>query len=272
MKKLLCTLCTMICFFVSCKQEDVVVNNIEDNQPEVQEPEIKYRPFTINGITFNMILVEGGTFKMGSSTQEEVIFQPVHDVTVSDFYISETEVSQELYTAIVRKNPSRDRYPQNPVDCIGYTEALWFIIYLNEITGLDFRLPTEAEWEYAARGGKYSKGYIYAGGDKIDDVAHYGGDWLSLEGYPPKPVKSMLPNELGIYNMSGNVAEWCSDYYGDYPNDAQVNPVGPKDGTYKVIRGGSWSNSANQCAATWRGYSKDLELTTNGIRIVLSVP
>ena len=204
--------------------------------------------YTVNGVSFKMIAVKGGTFQMGSDDG----YNAVHQVTLSDYYIGETEVTQELWNAVMGSNPSYFYgNMQRPVETVSWNDCQTFISRLNELTGETFRLPTEAQWEYAARGGYKSKGYTYSGSNAIDDVAWH---WYNSD-RTTHPVKTKAPNELGIYDMGGNVWEWCSDWYGDYSSAAQTDPTGPATGYYRVGRGGSWDNDATYCRVAFRGNS-----------------
>lgn len=209
--------------------------------------------FTVNGVTFTMISVEGGTYTMGANEGEgvEKDESPEHSVTVDDFAIGETEVTQELWTAVMGKNPSG--YTTNvqlPVESVNWFECQAFIEKLNELTGEKFRMPTEAEWEFAARGGNKSKGYLYSGSDSIAEVAWYQDNADNVT----HPVKEKKPNELGLYDMSGNVWEWCSDWYADYSPEAATNPTGPQNGNCRVVRGGSWLVDPAICRSTDRSF------------------
>ena len=218
-------------------------------------------PFTVNGVTFKMVKVEGGTFTMGATKEqgknaydEE---RPAHQVTLSDYYIGQTEVTQELWTAVMGSNPSEFKGDNLPVEKVSWDDCQAFIEKLNrllsnELGGKRFALPTEAQWEFAARGGNKSKGYKYAGSNNLDDVAWF---WDN-RGEQTHPVAQKQPNELGLYDMSGNVWEWCKDWYGRYSRNAQTNPQGPASGTNRVYRGGSWLNSAEYCRVSNRNFNK----------------
>ncbi|MBQ5751211.1 MAG: SUMF1/EgtB/PvdO family nonheme iron enzyme, partial [Bacteroidaceae bacterium] len=231
--------------------------------------------FTVNGVSFTMIPVKGGTFKMGATREQKNIFDdenPVHRVTLSDYYIAETEVTQALWQAVMGSNPSDFKGKNNPVEQVSYNDCITFIEKLNTLlanqlpAGKKFRLPTEAEWEYAARGGSQSKGYQYSGSNTLNDVAWYD----SNSGRKTHPVKQKQPNELGIYDMSGNVCEWCSDWYGSYSSSAQTNPTGPSSGSNRVLRGGSWGNYAQYCRVAIRYcMTPGFCFNNNGLRLAL---
>lgn len=239
------------------------------NAGEIAEKEKK---FSVNGVEFKMIFVEGRTFTMGATSEQgddaSNNEKPAHQVTLSNYYIGETEVTQALWKAVMGSNPSYFKGDNLPVENVSYIDVKEFITKLNQKTGKKFRLPTEAEWEYAARGGKKSKGYKYSGSDNIDDVAWYSEN----SDDKTHPVKTKRPNELGIYDMSGNVWEWCSDRYGGYSSNAQTNPQGPSSGSGRVFRGGSWNYNAWICRASIRscGY---LSILSNflGFRLALAL-
>ena len=217
--------------------------------------------FTVAGASFNMVQVEGGTFMMGAADDDAEAAdreRPAHRVTLSGYSIGETEVTQELWQAVMGYNPSdMTDDPQRPVDYVSWDECQQFIAKLNEMTGRAFRLPTEAEWEFAARGGNHSKGYRYAGSDNVDEVAWYDGNsyYVDMDGpdFGSHAVKTLAPNELGLYDMSGNVMEWCQDYYGPYSAGAQTDPAGPSSGYGRATRGGSWGGTASACRVSYRG-------------------
>ena len=223
------------------------------------------REIEVNGVKFNMMCVEGGSFMMGSDDSSKE--KPMHQVTVSDFMIGETEVTQELWQAVMGSNPSRFNGVDNPVEFVSWSDCQKFIANINRLTGKCFRLPTEAEWEYAACGGNASVGYKFAGSDNIDKVGWYTNNSQATT----HPVATKSPNELGIYDMSGNVWEWCQDWYGDYGSDIQINPQGSLSGSARVIRGGSWMNDATtDCRVSRRLDLTPMARTSNlGFRLVL---
>ena len=224
--------------------------------------------FTVNGVTFKMIYVQGGSFTMGECKtkkrkRNKYYRGLAHNVTLSDFYIGETEVTQELWKAVMGDDLyfldwDKGRGNNIPVYNMSWYKGQKFVRKLNDLTGVTFRFPTETEWEYAARGGNQSQGFAYAGSDLPDDVSwHWGnsgdyylkGKWnykkLEKSHGRPHPVKTKFPNELGIYDMSGNVQEWCEDWYGNYNFSERVNPKGPTSGSRKVVRGGCWEHDAD---------------------------
>ena len=210
------------------------------------------KTFTVNGVSFEMVFVAGGTFQMGSNDGESRE-RPVHSVTLSDYYIGQTEVTQELWQAVMGSNPSFSGFvgAKNPVNYVSWNDCQEFVSKLNRLTGGRFRLPTEAEWEYAARGGNKSRGYKYSGSDDLGSVAWYKDN----SGREVHPVGSKSANELGLYDMSGNVWEWCSDWDGSYSSSPQTNPTGASQGSYRVNRGSGWSGDATYCRVANRGGS-----------------
>ena len=209
--------------------------------------------FTVNGVSFEMVRVEGGTFRMGATSEQGDDAwdseKPVHRVTLSSYYIGKTEVTQALWQAVMGSNPSRFRGADLPVECVSWDDCQEFIQKLNRLTGRNFRLPNETEWEFACRGGNNSRGYKYSGSNDTDNVAWY---WDN-SGRKTHPVATKAPNELGIYDMSGNVWEWCSDWYANYTSYSQTNPTGPQSWSRRVYRGGSWSGNARYCRSSNRG-------------------
>ena len=243
--------------------DSIVTYNYDDPDPA---PVTGDAEFTVNGAMFKMIFVEGGTFSMGSDSgaSDE---KPVHSVTLSDYMIGETEVTQELWQAVMGDNPSSFTGDmQRPVESVYWNDCQYFIEKLNELTGEHFSLPTEAQWEYAARGGKYSEGYAYSGSNTVDDVAWY---YLNSSS-STHPVKTKQPNELGLYDMTGNVQEWCQDWYGNYSSSSVADPVGPSSGDYRVLRGGAWYYSAVRVSD--RSYLAPIGMEfTKGFRLALPV-
>ena len=225
---------------------------------------------TVNGVTFNMIKVDGGTFTMGATPEQvnpESNEKPAHQVTLSSYYIGETEVTQALWKAVMGNNPSYFRGDNLPVENVSWKDCQTFIGKLNDLTGKRFRLPTEAEWEYAARGGKRRNHTQYSGGRRIDDVAWY----CDNSGSKTHSVKTKKPNELGLYDMSGNVWEWCQDWYGSYGSYVQTNPTGPGSGAYRVDRGGGWDYNERGCRSSNRSsYSPGYRFCSLGLRLALS--
>lgn len=208
--------------------------------------------FNVNGVKFVMVPVEGGTFMMGATAEQGRDAardeKPSHSVTLSSYYIGQTEVTQELWTAVMGSNPSLFEGTNLPVEQVTWNDCQTFITKLNSATGKRFRLPTEAEWEYAARGGNKSRGYKYSGSNNIEDVAWYTKNSNSTT----HSVATKSPNELGIYDMSGNVYEWCQDWDGSYSSSAQTNPKGAASGSCRVGRGGDWRSNALFCRSSHR--------------------
>jgi formylglycine-generating enzyme required for sulfatase activity len=200
----------------------------------------------------NMVFVQGGTFKMGCTSEQssdcEGDEKPVHEVRVSSFYIGKCEVTQAQWEMLMNNNPSSFKGTNLPVENVSWNDAIMFIERLNTATGKQYRLPTEAEWEYAARGGNQSKGYKYSGSNSVDEIAWYNGN----SGNKTHPVGTKKANELGIYDMSGNVWEWCYDWKGTYPASMQDNPTGVSSGSYCVYRGGSWGSIVGYCRVATR--------------------
>ena len=244
---------------------------------EVEKPKASFvangakKAYTVNGVSFTMVDVEGGTFTMGATSEQgsdaDSYEKPTHKVTLSNYAIGETEVTQELWQAVMGRNPANFKGDlQRPVEQVSWNDCQKFIKKLNQLTGENFRLPTEAEWEYAARGGNKSKGYKYSGSNTIDDVA-----WSTYNSSSTThAVKTKQPNELGLYDMSGNVWEWCSDWKGYYSSSAQTNPTGPSTGSYRVLRGGAWSTYGSGCRVAYRRNSDTpgYRHYYNGLRLV----
>ena len=223
-----------------------------------------------NGINIEMVKVEAGTFMMGATSEMQDPYddeKPVHQVTLTnDYYMGKYEVTQDLWQAVMGNNPSIFKGDNLPVEMVSWKDCQKFIRKLNNMTGRKFRLPTEAEWEYAARGGKKSRGYQYLGSSNISDVAWYNRN----SGSKTHPVGTKQANELGIYDMTGNVDEWCQDWFGSYVSSSQTNPTGAVSGSRRVWRGGSWGSNAGQCRSSFRGGDSTAYRTLFcGLRLVL---
>ena len=227
----------------------------------------------LGDIRIPMMPIEGGTFTMGCTRPNGTkhnyeVERPLHQVTVGDFYMCKYEVTQQLWEAVMHTNPSLRRgSSQLPVEQVSWNDVQIFIARLSQMTGYRFRLPTEAEWEYAARGGKRSHGYVFPGADgDPGSVAWYGMN----AGNVTHPVGQLKPNELGLYDMAGNVWEWCSDWFGDYPSAPQDNPVGPKHGDHRILRGGCMNSPSWGCSVSDRSwYQPDKGYGFYGFRLVL---
>lgn len=225
---------------------------------------------TLNPFENQMVFVKGGSYKMGDTFGDGNLEEkPVHPVTVNDFYISKYEVTQIQWVTIMGNNPSHFSGCDNcPVERVSWLDIQTFLAKLNELTGKKFRLPTEAEWEYAAKGGQAGMGYRYAGRNNINFVSWYNGNSNSKT----QPVGTKDPNELGIYDMSGNVWEWTNDWLSDYSDSPKVNPTGPVDGDYKVVRGGSWFGYIGGSRVACRGSDDPGNRRSYvGFRVALSV-
>ena len=252
---LLCflSLCVIVLGIITCESTAPTIGT------STYSPQVK--TYTANGVSFRMIEVEGGTFQMGATSEQVDPWRnekPAHSVTLSSYYIGETEVTQALWEAVMGSNPSRFKDGSNPVEQVSWNDCQAFIQKLNSLTGKTFRLPTEAEWEYAARGGSKSRGYQYSGSNTIGDVAWYTvnsyAKGSSSSDYGTHSVKTKQANELGIYDMSGNVWEWCLDWKEYYSSSSQTNPTGPETGYYRLIRGGGWDDVARYCRVAIRFY------------------
>ena len=224
-----------------------------------------------DGVNIEMVKVEAGSFDMGATPEmqnPDEDEKPVHRVTLTNnYYIGKYEVTQALWQAVMGSNPSHFKGDDLPVEQVSWNDCQDFISKLNAMTGKRFRLPTESEWEYAARGGNKSRGYQYSGSYNIDDVAWYSDN----SGSKTHAVGTKEPNELGIYDMTGNVWEWCQDWYGSYSGSPQTNPTGAVSGSFRVGRGGSWIYSASECRSSYRNYGTPGDrYGFLGLRLVLS--
>ena len=245
----------------------------ESERKKAEEERIKSQPrsFTVNGVSFELLYVKGGSFTMGCTSEQNGDCnndeKPTHNVVLSDYYMGKYEVTQELWVAVMGKNPSNKKGDNLPVENVSWNDVQDFISKLNQMTGQNFSLPTEAQWEYAARGGCKSKGYKYSGGNVLANVAWYADN----SGSTPHPVGTKDPNELGLYDMSGNVWEWCYDWYGGYSGETQHNPTGPASGSIRVLRGGSWSYFASLARVSYRLYGQPgSRFSGRGFRLVLN--
>lgn len=271
-----------------CKKS-VKICPYKGNHPKkVQKTDKKQRwknsikTINVNGVIFKMVKVQGGTFRMGEDLLEDNK-EPVHNVTLFTYYIGQTEVTQALWETVMGYNPSYIKRKDFPVYKISWYECQAFVERLSFLTGESFRLPTEAEWEFAARGGNKSKKYQYSGSNNIDEVAWYWrnsgekyltGEWdfiLCMENNCIQhSVATKRPNELGIYDMTGNVEEWCQDWFGGYEPTDQINPEGPETGNYRICRGGSYkgSESNSRIVARWLEKPSD-DYFSVGLRLAM---
>ena len=259
---------------------------LPESEPE-PEPDPEPKPeetktVTAKGVTFKMKLVEAGTFTMGATEEQtgDYIYEsPAHQVTLTkDYYMGETEVTQALWYAVMGQKPTSDSNYQwiedkglgdnYPAYYISWSDCQEFITKLNQLTGLTFRLPTEAEWEYAARGGnKATTQTLYSGSNTINDVAWYNGNSLKRT----HAVAGKAANVLGLYDMSGNVGEWCNDWFYSYNSGAQTDPTGPTSGSLRMLRGGSWYYYATDCRVAFRSYNSVADrYYYNGMRLALT--
>ncbi|MBR6018444.1 MAG: SUMF1/EgtB/PvdO family nonheme iron enzyme [Paludibacteraceae bacterium] len=225
--------------------------------------------FTIDTVHLKMIQIKGGTFMMGSNTRDDDQ-QPAHQVQLYDYYLSETEITQELWETVMGNNPSKNRNMQNlPVDNVSWEDCRQFIEQLNLLTGESFRMPTEAQWEYAARGGEHGQDTLYAGSNDISEVTLYHPE----EKRYVLPVRTAgKPNYLGLYDMTGNVFEWCSDGYCLYPKGLIINPHGDDESKRRIMRGGSWYNSElRTLTVTFRGTREEGGLPRQDIGLRLAI-
>lgn len=231
--------------------------------------------FEVNGVPIEMQRVEGGSFVMGATPDQYdadiYTNKPAHLVFISPYYIATTEVTNRLWRAVMaeREMLNMSGYPEHPVSFVNWVGVQEFIRRLDSITGMPFRLPTEAEWEYAARGGEKSKSYRFAGGNIADSVG-----WLyPTAGQWTHPVAQKQPNELGLYDMTGNVAEWCQDIYGPYQMAAVPDPCGADTGSYRIVRGGSYDEVKANChLSVRRWYTPETTAGYIGFRIAMTLP
>ena len=234
-------------------------------------PQTETIPVGNTGLSITMVKVDGGTFTMGATeeqgTDANSLEKPAHQVTVSDYWIAQLQVTQELWVAVMGSNPSHFTGDLKlPVEYMSWNDCQTFITKLNTMTGQQFRLPTEAEWEFAARGGIHDVVSKYSGSDDVEEVAWYYFNSNSTT----HPVGQKKPNELGLYDMSGNVYEWCQDWYSEYTTASQTNPTGPATGEYRIVRGGHWGSTAKGCRVSYRnGYWPTSVDCTIGLRLAM---
>ena len=267
----------MIFILISCG------DNEEKDEPSYEEH--KTTTVTVNGVSFTMVKIEGGTFTMGATPEQPTYAleksneKPAHEVSLSSYCIGQTEVTQALWQAVTGNNPyDNPSYftgdLNRPVECVSWENCQEFIKRLNQITGKTFRLPTEAEWEFAARGGNKKQGFVYAGSNSIGSVAWYKNNAYDVGSHSPDygthTVASKAPNELGLYDMSGNVAEYVQDYSGEYGLLAETNPKGPSTGYFHIVRGGSWDDQDSECRVSRRVSKNPKECGwRTGLRLAL---
>lgn len=260
------------------KQIESLEKQIEEHKKRIKTLErlcsSQAETFTVNGVSFKMVHVDGGTFMMGADKGDNEAWddeKPLHEVTLSDYWMGETPVTQALWQAVMRKNPSKYKgKPNCPVECVSWNDCQVFIQKLSKLTGKQFHLPTEAQWEYAARGGNKSMGYKYAGSDNIAEVAWY----VENSNHQTHPVGELEPNELGFYDMSGNVWEWCQDRFGKkyYENSQIKDPTGPDYGFYRVLRGGHWESITKFCRVSCRNHPPTFTSGGIGLRLAIYSP
>ena len=238
----------------------------QSNQQRPKKRPNRTKEAILRDLCNNMVTIEGGTFKMGATseqgTPEDNNEKPIHNVTVTSFSIGRYEVTQEEWQAVMGSNPSENISPKRPVENVSWNDCQRFITKLNQLTGRTFRLPTEAEWEYAARGGRNK--YKFSGSNNINEVG-----WCKTNsGGDTHVVGQKEPNELGLYDMSGNVGEWCQDWWGGYSATAQTNPHGPFSGKARITRGGSVNGTSEDCKVSIRfGDTPDAAYWNIGFRL-----
>ena len=249
--------------------EKQITWKVLDEQEYLVGDKIKFKVIANGRKSFEpeMVFVEGGTFQMGNSIGNRSE-KPVHSVELSTFHIGKYEVTRELWIEVMGSDLGVFRdCKQCPIDCVNWFNAQDFIKKLNARTGKHYRLPTEAEWEYAARGGKMNCNFKYSGSDNLDEVGWYVENSFGQT----HPVGSKKANYLGVYDMSGNVLEWCSDWYEEYKQVSILNPLGPIKGFDRVIRGGRWEADDESCSVSFRyGYLADESNEFFGFRLALS--
>ncbi|MDE5612960.1 MAG: formylglycine-generating enzyme family protein [Odoribacter sp.] len=233
---------------------------------------------TAFGINMKMVYVKGGDFLMGGTSEQGTKAdddeKPIRRVMLDSYYIGAFEVTQGQWEKVMLSTVSQQRDkmgknarlfgvgPDYPMYYVSWEEAQAFCQELSRKTGKTYCLPTEAQWEYAARGGSKSEGTMYSGSQFIDEVA-----WWYC--HKTHPIGTKRPNELGLYDMSGNVWEWCQDWYGDYHTDDVQNPTGSSSGWHRVLRGGSCFAGEEGCRVSFRGYYRSDRYPVGGFRVVI---
>ena len=265
-----------LCILSLCAWQWVIGMSCAYGSAKITIPDsLQLLHFEVNGVEFDMQRVEGGVFVMGGTREQhrENIASdlPAHTVSLDAYYIASTEVTQALWQAVMHEWYVSDEWhtPNHPITDVNWYDCQNFVKRLDSITGMPFRLPTEAEWEFAARGGNKSKGYRFAGGNVVNEVS-----WgLNNAGFRTHSVGCRKANELGLHDMTGNVSEWCSDWYGRYYLGTEPNPKGAMEGTLKVVRGGSFDNCEDNSYLSRREYYNP-EQTMNycGLRLALTLP
>lgn len=265
-----------LCILSLCAWQWVIGMSCAYGSAKITIPDsLQLLHFEVNGVEFDMQRVEGGVFVMGGTREQhrENIASdlPAHTVSLDAYYIASTEVTQALWQAVMHEWCVSDEWhtPNHPITDVNWYDCQNFVKRLDSITGMPFRLPTEAEWEFAARGGNKSKGFRYAGGNVVNEVS-----WgLNNAGFRTHSVGCRKANELGLHDMTGNVSEWCSDWYGRYYLGTEPNPKGAMEGTLKVVRGGSFDNCEDNSYLSRREYYNP-EQTMNycGLRLALTLP
>ncbi len=265
-----------LCILSLCAWQWVIGMSCAYGSAKITIPDsLQLLHFEVNGVEFDMQRVEGGVFVMGGTREQhrENIASdlPAHTVSLDAYYIASTEVTQALWQAVMYEWYVSDEWhtPNHPITDVNWYDCQNFVKRLDSITGMPFRLPTEAEWEFAARGGNKSKGFRYAGGNVVDSVS-----WgLNNAGFRTHSVGCRKANELGLHDMTGNVSEWCSDWYGRYYLGTEPNPKGAMEGTLKVVRGGSFDNCEDNSYLSRREYyNPDQAMNYCGLRLALTLP
>lgn len=265
-----------LCILSLCAWQWVIGMSCAYGSAKITIPDsLQLLHFEVNGVEFDMQRVEGGVFVMGGTREQhrENIASdlPAHTVSLDAYYIASTEVTQALWQAVMHEWYVSDEWhtPNHPITDVNWYDCQNFVKRLDSITGMPFRLPTEAEWEFAARGGNKSKGFRYAGGNVVDSVS-----WgLNNAGFRTHSVGCRKANELGLHDMTGNVSEWCSDWYGRYYLGTEPNPKGAMEGTLKVVRGGSFDNCEDNSYLSRREYyNPDQAMNYCGLRLALTLP